>query len=340
VIRSLALALTVLLAAPAPALAATPIPVRTAPPTPARRPVDRVAAIVNGDVVTQNELARRAGLEWDRVERLPAGPERDQARIAALRRAFELVLAEKLFEHEAKHLDLEITDAQVDAAVEDIKKRNGFDDEALAAALREQGIDRAAFRAQIKRELTTYQLLQYKVRSRMKASDEDLRAYYQAHPEEFEGEEEVHVRHIFLPLPEGASDAEVAKVEARGDRVVERLKRGEPFEKVAREVSKAPTAADGGDLGWIKRHTIQKSLEDAAFALQPGQISGLVRAGPGFHVLEVTERRREGGKPFEQAKDDIRARLLERQGENYRQQYVAELKKSALVEVKIPELKD
>jgi peptidyl-prolyl cis-trans isomerase SurA len=322
------------------ALAALLAAAPAAAPTPARRVVDRVAAIVNGDVVTQNELARRAGFEWDRAERLPAGREREQARTAALRRAFELVLAEKLFEGEAKNLDLSITEPQVDAAIEDIKRRNNFDDAALATALREQGIDLATFRAQIKRELTTYQLLQYKVRSRVKASDEDLRAYYQAHLEEFEGEEEVRVRHVFLPLADGASEAEAAKVRAEGERVVARLRSGESFEKVAREVSKAPTATDGGDLGWIKRNTIQKSLEDAAFALQPGQISGLVRAGPGLHVLEVTERRRQDGKGFEEAKDEIRVRLLERQGENYRQQYVAELKKGALVDVKIPELKD
>jgi peptidyl-prolyl cis-trans isomerase SurA len=307
--------------------------------TPPRRPIDRVAAIVNGEVVTLAELEQRAGAEYDRAERLPAGPDRDKARQDALRRVFDQVVAEKLFAAQAKELELDVTDQQVDAAIGDIKKRNGFEDAQLDAALKEQGLDRAAFRAQIRRELMTYSLLQYKVRSKVKLTDEDLRAYYQAHPQEFGGEPEVHVRHIFLPLAEGASPPEVAKAQEEGQRVLQRLKAGEDFAKVAKEVSRSGSAEEGGDLGWIRRGTIQKAIEDAAFTLKDGQVSGLVRAGPGLHVVKVEGHRTGGEKSFEAAKDEIRARLLEEQGESYRQQYLAELRREAAIDVKLPELK-
>jgi len=330
------LLLSLALAAATPAPAVPPAP---SAPKPERRVVDRVAATVNGEVITLTDLARRAGTEWDRAERLPAGAEREKARAAALRRAFDLVLADKLFEAQAKELELEASDAQVDAAIGDIKKRNGFDDAQLDAALREQGIDRATFRGQIKRELQTYSLLQYKVRSKVKLTDEDLKAYYQSHPKEFAGETEIHVRHIFLPLPGDASEGEVARVTAEGQKVLQRLRTGEDFAAVAKEVSKAPTAVEGGDLGWLKRGSIQKSLEDAAFALKDGQLSGLVRAGPGLHILRVEERRLGGAKSFEQAKEEIRERLLNEQGERYRDQYLAELRKDAMIDLKLPELK-
>jgi peptidyl-prolyl cis-trans isomerase SurA len=309
------------------------------PPVAERRVLDRVAATVNGDVVTLAELTRRAGSEWERVESLPAGPAKEKARAEALRRAFDQVVAEKLLDAQARVLDVEATDTQIDAAIGEIKQRNGFSDEQLDRALEEQGLDRAAFRKQIKRELQTFSVLQYKVRSRVKASDEDLRAYYEGHPQEFAGDEEVHVRHIFLPLPEDANAAETARVQAEGQRVLQRLKTGESFAKLAKELSKGPSAEDGGDLGWLRRGTVQKSLEDAAFALKDGQISGIVRAGPGLHILEVEGHRRGGAKTFDEAKDEIRNRLMEQQAESYRQQYVAELKKDAIIDAKIPELK-
>lgn len=301
--------------------------------------VDRVAATVNGDVVTLSDLEERAGAEWGRVEQMGPGPAREEARRTALRRAFDTIVSEKLLAKEAETLQLEVTDAQVDAAIADIKTRNHFDDAQLDRALAEQGLDLVSFRKQVRRELETYQVLQYKVRNRVKLSDADVRNYYQAHPQEFGGEEELKVRHIFLPLAENAPRADEEKARAQAERIVQRLRTGEDFAKVAREVSKGPSASEGGDIGWLRRGTVQKQLEDAAFALKDGQISPVVRVGPGLHVLKVEARRTGGGKSFQEAQEEIRNRLYEEQVGSYRQAYIEELKKAALIEVKIPELK-
>jgi len=301
--------------------------------------VDRVAATVDGDVVTLSEIEERAGAEYERAERLSAGKEREEARAAALKRAFDLIVAEKLLAKQAQALQLEVTEKQVDAAVEDVRNRNRFSEQDLERALAEQGLDRAAFRAQVRRELESYQVLQVKMRGRVKVSDEDLTNYYRTHPQEFGGEQEIHVRHIFLPLPEGASAQEEARARAAGEKVLQRLRTGEEFAKLAREVSKGPSAQDGGDLGWLRRGTIQKALEDAAFALKDGQISGLVRAGPGLHVVKVDGRRTGGERSFEEAKDEIRAHLTDEQVGATRQQVLDELRRAAVIEVRIPELR-
>jgi len=301
--------------------------------------VDRVAATVDGDVVTLSEIEERAGAEYERAERLSAGKEREEVRAAALKRAFDLIVAEKLLAKQAQALQLEVTEKQVDAAVEDVRNRNRFSEQDLDRALAEQGLDRAAFRAQVRRELESYQVLQVKMRGRVKVSDEDLTNYYRTHPQEFGGEQEIHVRHIFLPLPEGASAQEEARARAAGEKVLQRLRTGEEFAKLAREVSKGPSAQDGGDLGWLRRGTIQKALEEAAFALKDGQISGLVRAGPGLHVVKVDGRRTGGERSFEEAKDEIRAHLTDEQVGATRQQVLDELRRAAVIEVRIPELR-
>jgi peptidyl-prolyl cis-trans isomerase SurA len=301
--------------------------------------LDRVAATVNGEVITLSDLVERSGADYRRAEELAAGEARDQSRAKALQAAFDQAVAEKLFDAEAKNLSLEATDAQVDAAIEDIKKRNRFSDALLDQALQEQGLTKETFRRQLRRDLETFQILNTKVRSRVKVTDEDVQNYYQSHAKEFSGEEQVRVRHVFLALPKGASPAEEGAVRTKGEAVLRRLREGADFAAVAREVSQGPSGAEGGDLGWLRRGAIQPELEKAAFALGTGQVSDLVRTRTGFHVLKVEERRTGGARQLEEVKESIRDRLVEEQLATYRSQYVAELRKDAVIEVKMPELR-
>ncbi len=309
------------------------------PPALLRSTLDRVAATVNGDVITLRELERMGGSALNEASALPPGPERDHARAEALRAAFDALVADKLFEQQVKKLDLGVTDAQVDAQVEAIKAQNHFDDAQLDMALTAQGLTRPAFRDRIRNQLQNFAVLQFKVGGRVKVTDQELENYYRSHPQEFEGDEELHVRHIFLPLAEDASPAEVQRVQDEGNRILQRLRTGEDFAKVAREVSRGPSAEAGGDLGWLKRGTIQKALEDAAFALKDGQFSGLVRAGNGVHILRVDERRKGAGHSFAEVKETIRDRLVNELADKYREQYVAELRREANIEIRLPELK-
>jgi peptidyl-prolyl cis-trans isomerase SurA len=326
--------LFVLAAGPAAPAAAAPASSQKAP----GRVVDRVAALVNGDVVTLSDLVERAGPDYERAEAMPAGAAREEARAKALRAAFDAVVAEKLLHAKAVELQIESNDQQIDAAIEDIKKRNSFDDAALDQALRQQGLDRATFRQNVKREYDAFLVLQYQVRGKVKISDEDLKNYYQTHPAEFGGEEEVKVRHVFLPLAEGAPAAEEAKVRAEAERVRQRAVAGEDFTQLARTVSKGPSAQEGGDLGWLRHGTIDRRLEEVAFALKPGEVSQPVRAGPGIHLFKVEERRTAGAKSFDEAKEEIRNRLFEQQAGTYRDQMLADLKRDAYIDAKLPEL--
>jgi peptidyl-prolyl cis-trans isomerase SurA len=302
--------------------------------------LNRVAATVNGEVVTQQELEQRSGEEWRRANLSPPGPERDRAVALALRRAFDQVVAEKLFHSQAVALQLEVTDEQIAAAIDDIKKRNKADDKQLDQMLAEQNLTRAAFREQIRGQLESYNVLSAKVRSKVKLSDDDVKNYYQQHPGEFAGEEELRVRHILVPLPENAPAGEVSRAQAQGEKALQRVAGGEPFGEVAKAISKGPGAAEGGDLGWLRRGTMQRSLEEVVFALKDGQVSRLVRAGPGLHLFKVEERRLGGGRGFDQVKEEIRDRLSMEQTQAYREQYLGELKRDAVIDIHVDALKE
>jgi peptidyl-prolyl cis-trans isomerase SurA len=121
---------------------------------------------------------------------------------------------------------------------------------------------------------------------------------------------------------------------------VQRLATGEPFTEVAKAISKGPGAGEGGDLGWMRRGTLQRALEEVVFNLKDGELSTLVRAGPGLHLFKVEERRQNGGRSFEQAKEEVRERLSMEQTQAYREQYLGELKRDAVIDVLLTQLKD
>jgi peptidyl-prolyl cis-trans isomerase SurA len=296
---------------------------------PSERTVDRVAALVNGDPITMGEVEDRAGQ--------PPSDPKERAKI--FKAALEQAIDERLFDGQAAALQIEIGDAQIDAAIDEIKKRNHFDDKQLDQALEEQGLDREGFRKSVRRNLEGFEILRAKVSSRVKVSDEDLRNYYQKHAKELVADEEVRVRHIFVEIPKGASTAQLAKAQASAEKALKRVRGGEDFGKVAREVSQGPSAAEGGEIGFVRRGTVQPELERAAFALEVGGVSGVVRTKSGFQIVQLEERRGGAARPFEQVKDEIRDRLTNEQVDSYRKQYVAELRKDAVIDIKLPELR-
>jgi peptidyl-prolyl cis-trans isomerase SurA len=328
-----------LLAALAAADAPTAPPASSAP-APQGRVLNRVAATVNGEVLTLREVEQRAGSAYARAQAMPPGPAREAARAAALRIAFDQLVAERLFDAQASALGVEVSAQEVDGALDEIKRRNGLDDEGLDRALAQQGLDRESFRRSVKRDLESMRILQLKVRNRVKVTDEDVRAYWQSHPQEFKQDEEVHARHLFVAAAPDAGPEGEARARAAAERLVARARAGEDFAALAREASAAPSARDGGDLGWLRRGQVQAELEGPIFALPPGGISDLVRTRTGFHVLKVEARRGGGLRPFDEVKEEIRNHLVNEQAESYRNQFVAELRKDATIDVRIPELRE
>jgi peptidyl-prolyl cis-trans isomerase SurA len=302
------------------------------------RPLDRVAAVVNGDVVTLSDLVVRAGAEYRRAVAMSPGPARDRARVKALQTAFDLVVAERLVEAEVKTLGIDVTEAQIDSAIEDVKKRNNLSDEALAKALASEGLDVKSYRDRLRRDFENHLLIVSKVQSRVKVSDDDVTGYYQSHPQEFAGDEQVKLRLILLSVPAGARPEDEARAKASGEVVLARLAAGEDFSDLAKQVSQGPGAASGGDLGWVKKGTMPIDLERVAFLLTPGQNSGLIRAKTGWIILHADERRTANAPPLDEVKERIREKLVNQQAETYHKQFIEELKRGAIIELKIPEL--
>ena len=293
---------------------------------------DRIAAVVNGQAITLSDLEDRVNPE---LARLPPGPAGAGQREKVRKSGLELMIDERLVESEATSLGIDITDEEVTHLIEQLAKQNNLDMTQFRAALVQQNILIETIREQLKRQQLTLRLLQYKVKPR-KVTDEEVQAAYANQNKE--GELEVRARDLFIAAPDIAPDADQEKAKARAKVALDRILAGESFAKVARDLSEGPSAAEGGDLGYFSRGQMLQAIEDAAFALQPGKVSGLIRTTGehgGYHIVMVEDRRKLAPKPLSAVQEEIRNRLANESVLKEREHYLQQIRKTAQVDEKL-----
>ena len=298
--------------------------------------VDRVAAVVNNEVITLSEVERRAAPELARVDQETTGPERGQKRAAALKKVLDTMIDEKLVDNELKELKVTISDKEVDAAVEEVKKSYNLTDEQLQQAVSREGFTVAEYREQMRTQIGRYKLISEKVRKNVKVSEADVQSEYDRMTRS-EGEDyEVHVRHILIAVPRTAPHAAVDEARRKAAALaVEARQPGVDFAELAKKRSEGSSSSDGGDLGFFKRGTMVPEFERVAFNLKTGEVSEPVRTQFGWHVLKLEEIRKLGMKPIAELRPEIEERLRRQQADRLTSQYMETLRNAAVVEKKI-----
>ena len=298
--------------------------------------VDRVAAVVNNDIISLSEVEKRAAPELAKVDQDAVGSERAQKRAAALKKTLDTMIDEKLVDMELKELKVTITDKEVDAAVDEVKKSYNLTDEQLQQAVAREGYTIAEYREQMRKQIGRYKLISEKVRKNVKVSEADVKTEYDRMTRS-EGEDyEVHVRHILIAIPRNASQTQVDQAKRKAAAVAQEARQpGVDFAELAKKRSEGSSSSDGGDLGFFKRGTMVPEFERVAFNLKTGEVSDPVRTQFGWHVLKLEEIRKLGTKPLAEARPEIEERLRRQQAERLTSQYMETLRNAAVVEKKI-----
>ncbi|MCW8907523.1 MAG: SurA N-terminal domain-containing protein [Sedimenticola sp.] len=145
----------------------------------------------------------------------------------------------------------------------------------------------------------------------LQADEETLRAYYNEHEDQYKTREQRRASHILIPVDEGSPEADVEQARAQIEDALQRVRSGEPFAGVAKELSQDPgSAEEGGDLGFFESGIMDPAFEEAVFGLAVGEISEPVRTPFGFHIIKLTEVREPAGKSFQEAREDVQEAYL------------------------------
>lgn len=297
------------------------------------RVVEKIAAVVGANIILASEVEERAAPLLVDVSRI-TDPDKRATRASAVRReVLDRLIDDELIAQQASELRLTISADQVDASISEIKRQNNITDEQLKEALRGQGMTMTAYRADLKKQLLRFRVLNIAVGSKVTISDEDVRSYYNR---QYRGENvQVRASHIFIAIPESADAADVQGRQALARKLLERAQAGEDFAKLARENSDdAATRAEGGDLGYFGKDMLPQAIEELVFAMKIGEIRGPVRADRGFHVIKLVDRKTKPPQPLSEVDDDIRMQLRQREMEKQTKSYLTELRKKTLVDIR------
>jgi peptidyl-prolyl cis-trans isomerase SurA len=233
-----------------------------------------------------------------------------------------------------KELDIN-ADSEVIRQLDEIRKEHHFDSmEALEKAVRASGISFEDFKAKIKNDIITQQVIRDEVARKLTLNQKDEQAYYDAHKQEFSQPEQVRLSEILVPTPDNATDAQVSQAQAKADDIEAKLKGGAKFEDLAKQYSGGPNADTGGDLGAFKRGELGSALlEDPAFALQEGQWTAPIRTRQGFLILEVTKHQQAGVPPLNAVEQQVQQALYDQAMRPALRTYMTSLREKAFIDI-------
>lgn len=140
----------------------------------------------------------------------------------------------------------------------------------------------------------------------VKVTDAEIEAYYNANKASFMQEEEVKGRHILIQVPDNAAPGDDDAAKAKIEDIIKQVQEGADFAELAKQFSQDPTAANGGELGWVPRGIMVENFEDALFSTEPGKMSEPVRTPFGWHVILVEDHKQERPETLEEASEEIR----------------------------------
>jgi peptidyl-prolyl cis-trans isomerase SurA len=280
-------------ATPASPPATPPRPAAPAPSTPSPRGerIDGVVALVNDEVVLASEVDEQLYLFLQQARVRP-----DSSELVQLRREIlDRIIDEKVIVSEAKRQNVSLQEAEltknVDDAIADVKARLGSE-AAFRAELEREGISeedlRKRYREDATRQMMANALLRRQL-GKLEVTPAEAEKYFAEHPAEFPRRPSA-IRVQLVQVPVEPDSAARRAVRAKADAALARLKKGEPFSRLAQELSEdVGTASNGGDLGWFKRGTLDSTFEAAVFKLPVGQVSGVITTPYGHHLVRVEE---------------------------------------------------
>ncbi len=249
---------------------------------------DFVVAVVNSEPVTNNEVAERA-LRLGQQMVLQGEARPSQAQLLQL--ALDMLINEKLQLQLAEKAGIKIEESAIRDAELNVAGQNRIPLDEVLKRLELDGISREQFRATLRSQLTLSRLREREVEARVKVSENEVeqRLLELQNPVSLL-DAELNIGQVLVAVPEGTAPSQLADLQARAQRILERARSGEDFSALAREFSDASEASSGGQLGLRPAERYPELFVEALKGQAVGAVVGPIRSNAGFHVLKLLER--------------------------------------------------
>jgi peptidyl-prolyl cis-trans isomerase C len=277
-------------------------------------------AVVNGASILQTEFEKALAAEMvlAKGEKSLTPEEIDSLKEAVL----DNLIREKIMFQRARELSLGVNEVELAGRIDEIKKDYGA--EKFGELFGDGRIDYGAWKEALRMRLLFEKLIARDVNAGIQVTDEEAERFFKANRKAYVMEKRVRVAQIVLPDRD------------RAEAILKRLKAGEDFDKVAREVSIGPEAARGGDLGFIEPGVMPEAIDRMVFSLPVGKLSSVAQSPYGFHIFKVLSREAAGGRNFSDVKEKLTADLRKLKEAEAYQSWIDGLKAKAAIRIDRP----
>jgi peptidyl-prolyl cis-trans isomerase SurA len=290
--------------------------------------IDRVVAVVNGDVIMMSEL--QEAIVLSRRDGRPLSNDPDLERTVLNR-----LVDHRLQVQEAKREKIEVSEDELRTMLDDFVKRNGGDREKLEVQLQAQGVTWEALRRELRDQLLAQKVRGRRVARRATVTEAEVDQYVVENRSKFDAGLKYHARHIAVTAEPPNSPAAWEQAKREIDAIAAALAAGGNFADLARARSKDSSSAGGGDLGWLARGELDATFERPLLALDKGQVTAPIRSSAGFHILLLEDRQELTAERLAEARQQARDLLLQKKAQERFDEWVEGLRRKALIAIRL-----
>lgn len=287
----------------------------------------RIAAVVNNDAITVSDVAQRMRM----IMQSAGMPDNEKVRERLRQRVLDSLIEEQLKLQKAGELGIDISDSRIEQGIATIARRNNVSAEQFKQMFEKQGIPIATLRRQVEAQMAWSQVIKRELRPKINITRSDVKARSEQLKQTI-GKPQYRLAEIFLPVKDKGDESDAR---ALAEKLVGRLKSGDAsFPQLARQFSQSASAAQGGDMGWMRASQLPEAVRSAVQGIQPGNLAGPVKSMTGYHILYLRDKRKlsKGDLPGD---DQLRQRIGMERLNRLQKRYLLDLKSRAFIEKRI-----
>jgi len=292
--------------------------------------VDRIVAVVNGDIVTLYDLNRAFKPYEVNIKALRYPPEQERQTLFQVRSdVLNQLIDSQLADQQVKRYQISVTQKEIDTTIERLKEARSFTDEQLRQGLAAQGLTMEEYRKEIESQILRTKLVNREVKSKIVITKDDIKAYYETHKQKYAGSRKYYLWNIFIKASDYERDAALKEIQA----VEAKLKQGASFEALVKQLNESSSPAKGTDLGLYRRDELSAQLQKVVENLKAGEYSQVLETNFGYQIIYVQDIQETPPKPLEELETDIKQILYNEYVDNRYQEWLGEMRARSYIKI-------
>ncbi len=296
--------------------------------------VDRVLAIVNNEIITLSDLNLHYGPYLNDIkERGYSLEQQRELLFKAREKVLDEIIRQKLTGQAIKRSKVTVAEKQIVDEIERIKNTYGYADAEFIEALHNQGLTLDGYRKRLEERLLRENLINLEVVSKIVITPGDIQAYYEEHSDLYAGKKQYHLLNIIMPVAPDDEEELKQGIQQKMEMVLERLKKGQSFETLAKTYSESPFASEGGDLGLFNFDQLSPQIQEALKGLKAGEYTSILDTEQGYQIFFIENIVSAKGKSLAEAAPEIQEKVYKTIVDQKFQEWIDNLRKRSHIKI-------